>query len=372
MGMLYKRTKKLPDGTIKELPTIWIKYYQNGRAIRESTGTTKETVARRILRSREGDVEHGIPINPKMGLITFEEAAEALLNNYKANGLKTHDHAKRRIEKHLTPAFKGKRLGSITTDLIEKFIVDRQTAGASNGEINRELACLKRMFTLAVRARKLHAKPHIPMLKEDNVRKGFFEPEQFAAVRAKLPEALRPVVTFAFLTGWRLTSEILPLEWRQVDWNGRTVRLDPGTTKNRDGRTFPFTVAIESLLKAQLAEHERLKKANRIVPFVFHRNGERIKDLRGAWKNACDSANVPGRILHDFRRTVVRNLERDGVSRSAAMAMVGHKTESIYRRYAIVDAGALRDAAAKIDRAAGTLSGTPSTNEETGTTVEAA
>jgi integrase len=67
---------------------------------------------------------------------------------------------------------------------------------------------------------------------------------------------------------------------------------------------------------------------------------------------------LSGRILHDFRRTAVRNLERDGVSRSAAMAMVGHKTEAIYRRYAIVDAGALRDAAGKIDRAAGTIPGT--------------
>jgi integrase len=75
---------------------------------------------------------------------------------------------------------------------------------------------------------------------------------------------------------------------------------------------------------------------------------------------------VPGRIPHDFRRTAVRNLERAGVPRSAAMAMVGHKTESIYRRYAIVDAGALRDAAAKIDRAASTLSGTLGPNRQTG------
>jgi integrase len=65
------------------------------------------------------------------------------------------------------------------------------------------------------------------------------------------------------------------------------------------------------------------------------------------------AAGVPGRIVHDFRRTAVRNLERDGVPRSAAMAMVGHKTEASYRRYAIVDAGMLREAAAKIDRAAG-------------------
>jgi integrase len=352
MGMLYKRKQKQRDGTIVELPTIWIKYYQNGRAVRESTRTTKETVARRILRSREGDVEHGVPIHPKMGLVTFEDAAKDLINDYTVNGRKSLDHAKRRIELHLKPAFKGKRMLSITTPVIRAFITARLAAKASAGEINRELACLKRMFTLAVHAGKLHSKPHIPMLKENNVRRGFFEPAQFEAVRDHLPVTIRPVVTFAYLTGWRLASEILPLEWRQVDWNGRTVRLDPGTTKNAEGRTFPFTAALETLLKGQLVEHERLKKAGHIVPLVFHRNGEPIKTFRGAWKSACKAAGVPGRILHDFRRTAVRNLERDGVSRSAAMAMVGHKTESIYRRYAIVDAGALRDAAARIDRAA--------------------
>jgi hypothetical protein len=134
----------------------------------------------------------------------------------------------------------------------------------------------------------------------------------------------------------------------------------PGTTKNREGRTFPFTAELEQLLKDQLAEHEGLKKAQppRVVARVFHREGEPIKDFRGAFTTACRAASCPGRILHDFGGPPVRNLERGGLSRSAAMAMVGHKTESIYRRYAIVNAGALRDAAAKIDRAAGTFSGT--------------
>ena len=53
-------------------------------------------------------------------------------------------------------------------------------------------------------------------------------------------------------------------------------------------------------------------------------------------------------LLHDFRRTAVRNLERAGVPRSVAMAMVGHKTESIYRRYAIVDEQMHREAAEKL------------------------
>ena len=99
-------------------------------------------------------------------------------------------------------------------------------------------------------------------------------------------------------------------------------------------------------------------KAHKIVSLVFHRNGRPIRDFRAAWATACKNAGCPGRIPHDFRRTDVRNLERTGVARSAAMAMVGHRTEAIYRRYAIVDAGTLREAARKIDLVAGTISGT--------------
>ena len=95
MGCLYKRKQKLPDGRYRELSNWWIKYYQNGRAVRESTGTTKETKARKLLRSREGDVEHGIPINPKMGRISFEDATDDILNDYRVNERKSLDGLER-------------------------------------------------------------------------------------------------------------------------------------------------------------------------------------------------------------------------------------------------------------------------------------
>jgi integrase len=261
-------------------------------------------------------------------------------------------------------SFKG-RLIAITTSTIRSYTAQRLAAGAKNATVNRELALIKRMFSLAVKDGKLHARPHIPMLCEDNTRTGFFERDQFDAVRRNLPEPLRPVVAFAYLTGWRIKSEILPLEWRQVDWSGRVVGLDPGTTKNREGRTYPFTAELESLLIEQDGERERLQKAGQIVPRVFHRDGEPIRDFRKARDTATTAAGCPGRIPHDFRRTAVRNLERAGVPRSTAMAMVGHKTETIYRRYAIQDEGMLRDVAARLDRVAGTLSGTPARQSAT-------
>ena len=204
MGCLYKRKQKLPNGEYRELPTIWIKSYQGGRAMRESTGTTKETVARRILRSREGDVEKGIPIVPQMGKILFDDAADDLLIDYQVNAKRTYADTECRIDLHLKPVFTGKRLISITTADIRAYAAARQTAGAANGIINRELAALKRMFTLAVQGGKLHAKPHIPMLREDNTRRGFFEPHQFEAVCEHLPNG---IIKAGVLPAYRFKGE---------------------------------------------------------------------------------------------------------------------------------------------------------------------
>ncbi len=88
-----------------------------------------------------------------------------------------------------------------------------------------------------MQAEKIVSKPYIPMLTERNVRIGFFEYEEFLAVREALPSFLRSVVTFGYYTGWRVT-EVLNLQGRQVDLNTAEVRLDSGTTKNKDGRVI--------------------------------------------------------------------------------------------------------------------------------------
>ena len=110
------------------------------------------------------------------------------------------------------------------------------------------------------------------------------------------------------------------------------------------------------------AHRDGARQDGRIIPHVFHRDGEPIKSFRGAWRSACKTAGLPGRIFHDFRRTAVRNLERAGVSRSVAMQMVGNKTEAIYRRYAIVNDADLRAAAERLaavsERPTGTITGT--------------
>ena len=239
----------------------------------------------------------------------------------------------------------------------------RAINGASNAEINRELTLLKRMFTLAVQSRKLLHKPYIPLLEERNTRKGFFEQQQFASVLSHLPTSLGPVITFAFITGWRIPSEVLTLEWRQVDFAAGEIRLDPETTKNRDGRIFPMTGELRTLLQEQQAAAEQLKQQGHLIPWVFFRmvatkrrgpkSPKRIQQFTKAWKAACLAAGCPGRIPHDFRRTAVRNMVRRGIPERVAMQLAGHKTRSVFDRYHIVAASDLTEAAARLENVTG-------------------
>src|SRR5262249_30167020 len=142
----------------------------------------------------------------------------------------------------------------------------------------------------------------------------------------------------------------LRLQWRHVDFVAGEIRLDPGTTKNGDGRTFPMTSALRNLLEAQrVAIAELQRRVGSLCPYVFHRNGTPITTFLVVFKRACRDAGCPGRLVHDLRRTAVRNLVRAGIPERVAMQMTGHKTRSVFERYNIVSTGDLRDAAKRLD-----------------------
>jgi integrase len=154
---------------------------------------------------------------------------------------------------------------------------------------------------------------------------------------------------------WRTQSEVLTLERRYVDLEAGTLRLDPGMTKNREGRLIYLTPEIKTALASQLERVRAFeRRLGRVVPYVFthlgkgKRAGQRRRDFRKRWTTVCRKAGLAGRMRHDFRRTSVRNMERRAVPRSVAMKITGHKTEVIYKRYAIVADADLRDAARKL------------------------
>ncbi len=339
LGRIYQpKYRARVTREVKTSPTFWIQYSYRGVKYRESSHSTRYADATRLLKRRLGEMGRGQLIGPNPEKVTFEDLAAMVLNDYRANGRKSLKRAESAV-KHLKEFFGLARALDVSEDRISAYIRSRQDAGAYNATLHYEMAILKKSFSLALHAKKLIHRPDIPSIEVRNTRTGFFEDSEFRAVLGHLPDHLKPIIECAYLTGWRIRSELLPLTWRQVDFERGIVRLEPGSTKNDEGRVFPFTAfpALADLFRRQWDRTMECQvERGVVVPWVFHRNGRRIKDLRRAWKKACRAAGVPDRIPHDFRRTAVRNLERAGVSRSVAMMLVGHKTEAIYNRYAIV------------------------------------
>ena len=191
MGSLYKR------GSI-----YWIKYYRHGKPYRESTHSDMITKAQTLLKKREGEITEGKLPGIYFDKVTFEELAEDFLTDYRINGKDTLSKAERSV-KYLREFFGDMKATDVTTDRVRTYIQERMEAEMSNGSINRELAALKRMFHLGAECTppKVNLIPYIPMLKESNVRKGFFEYGEYLALKEALPEYLKPIVTFAYHTG---------------------------------------------------------------------------------------------------------------------------------------------------------------------------
>lgn len=144
--------------------------------------------------------------------------------------------------------------------------------------------------------------PYVPMLKEDNVRKGFFEHAEFLALRDALPSYLKGFVTFGYKTGWRI-SEISGLTWNKIDRFNGIVRLEAGETKNHEGRTIYLDDELQEVINQQW----ELRKKDKMTPYVFpnRRRTGKIFDFRFSWNQACNKAKIGKRLFHDFRRTAV-------------------------------------------------------------------
>jgi integrase len=347
-----------------------IQFYKNGKRIREATGTTEYDTAKKLLRQRLHEIDkneylarHGKPAR-------VEDLYDALLDHNRINRKGRARELPGRW-KHLSSAFGAMLAAELTTDDVRHYIRKRQDAGASNATVNRELATLKRMFNLGTECTppKVRVVPHIPMLKESNVRQGFVEDAEFSRLTAETSELwLRTFLELGFTYGWR-HSELLGLRVRQVNLANRTIRLDAGTTKNGEGREVTMTAKVAELVREAVAGKDA-------EAFVLTRRGKPIRDFRQTWRNLCVraglgsfacrgcGATVAGRkcecgsrkreyrglIPHDLRRSAAKAARRAGVPESVVMAMGGWKTAAMFRRYAIVSSADQREAVAMIER----------------------
>jgi integrase len=362
------------DGSIfRNGRSWWISYYHGGKRHRETGGDTPEA-ARKKLKARMKQIARDEFVGPIKERLTVEQLCDNLITDLETRGAK----AVPSFKSHLKPvraAFGTMRASHLTTEQIERFIQDRQAAGVRPATINRETGALRQALRLAVRTRSLAFVPYFPMLDEsDNVRRGFFEPTEFAALVALLPEPVSEIARFAYLTGWR-KGEILSLTWDRVDRTAREAHLS--TSKNGDPRAIAYDgdPDLEALIDRRWTarQYETADGQKGISAYVFHREGRPLVDIRDAWAKACREARLvkpcgscngvpaaedakvkcrrceghgvlPGRLFHDFRRTAGRDMVRGGVPETVAMRVTGHKTRAMFDRYNITSTDDIREA----------------------------
>jgi integrase len=352
LGRVFKaKWRDRKTGEMRESPNYSLGYYVSGEYKTETTDTDDYGKAMQLLIDRNQSRKDGVPITDKRST-TFEDCLSLVKQDYT---LKDRRQSLYRLTHTAMPKlaafFGGWRASQITTAAVVRYQVARKEAGAASATINRECAALKRGMRLAFKAGKITTVPLMDKLPENNVRHGFFSRDEVLAIKKHLGKRYHPVLDVAYITGWRVKSELLTRKWSDVDFDNGQLLLYVGQGKDKKvGRTFMFTDELRRVLTAQREYVDKIEeKTKKKVPYVFVRSsGEPIRSFYKAWNDACAAAGLE-RFLHDFRRTAVRNLELAGVSRKAAMQMVGHKTEDVYRRYTIVDQAMLEDAAKRLD-----------------------
>jgi integrase len=365
----------------------WIQFY-DGRGIqmRESTGIPIdspgwEKKAEKTLRGKIGEVAAGIVRDDRS--IRYEQLRDAYLDFYQVNKLRSLQFDKQgkaytTAQRRLDDFFRGFRAADIGADHVRKFIKEQQAKGLSKGSINRSIAALKRMFSIAKGDERLRNIPAFPKkLEEDPAREGFLEREQYENLSRALPAYLRLPLAVGYFTAMR-EGEILAIEWTQVDLLENVITLSPTQTKTKKGRQVPIIPELRALLLEQRAAR---REECPLVCFRLDHKGHAvpIRSFRKAWYSAClkaglgrfepvvDSEGKPefaasrgprskpkvkqryvGQIFHDLRRSGVRSLIRAGISRDVAKKISGHKTDSIFSRYNITDSKDLADAGRKL------------------------
>ena len=338
----------------------YLSYYdESGNQHIESSKTAKKSTAQSMSTSRLEGTRKGEVVDVRK--LRYEDIRALVISDYKTKGKlvtveqdgETVETGRKQIFKALDEFFANMPVYKINTQKLRSFVAHRMDSGISGATCNRNLALLRRMFTLAIEEKLIQGNPKFPMQEESDPREGFVERPVFEQIRASMPSNLHPYLTFAYETGCRpgATKQIV---WPWVHLAEKEIHLPARAVKNR----FPLILPLSSELAGML------KKLFRDEKPVFD-----TTNFRKAWEKACVKVGqgqiearkdagkkkwyqYKGLIPYDFRRSAARNLIDAGVDETTAMKITGHKTNAMFRRYNIVSTEQLHKAMGKVEQAA--------------------
>ena len=335
-------------GLIKRGQKWYVQLRDNGRLIRQSTGTHIKKVAQEIEAKIKMELVEGKYFDKGQGnKKTFRDMVEKYMTE---EAVKKAPKSKLRDEvslKHLLPVFGDKYLSKITPNMITSYKLKRRQEGASASSINKELAFSKHAFNIAVKVwgwikDNPFAKVSMERLSQPRVR--YLTPEEFDKLYQACNDKLKPIVLLAVNTGMR-QDNILSLRWQDVDLNRGVIVLPH--TKNGERLGLPMNETVKNLLK----ELNKVRHIN--SPYVFHTStGNRFDGSKiDKWfREALKKVGITDFRFHDLRHTFASWLVQNGVDLYVVQRLLGHKTGEMTRRYAHLAPDNLRDGVTILDK----------------------
>lgn len=359
-GSVYKPSwTDRRTGQRREGKTWWVSFYVGvgggKKRVRIDTKETEYKNARKRLTEEQARAHINGGKDPRdASRVKFDALGEAVLRRYAEKRFRSV----RRVQislTHLTEFFAEHRITDIDQGAVERYKDHRLGQGAAPASVNRELSTLKLGFGLLERKLKVNLKPYIELLAEDNIRQGFVVQAEIDRLLQHLPPHIAPAIECAYLTGWRLCSELLSRTRDDVidlDNENAHLFLDAFHSKNGKPRRFYFNAIprLREIIESQIAAADALElKIGRPVPHLFFQPpGGRIRNLRRRWRSATKAAGLEGLIPHDLRRSAVKNLNDAGIPRELAKLFTGHRSDAVYSRYSLESDESLKMAAAKL------------------------
>jgi integrase len=324
----------------------WIEYRWQGRPYRQAVSrlvgcvpsAVTEAMAKRVLEAKLRELYSGAFIEPRNRKVTVGELLDDLARNIKLRGKKTWED-RQALAARLKADVGSLRAVQLDTARFEMLAERWQDAdGLMPATINDRLRFLRQALALGVEKKIVPNVPKITFLAVNNARTQVVTPEMWPTIHARMMGVWADVAEFAWLSAWR-KAEILDLGWADLDLGARRLRIE--TTKNGDPRILPLDDELWTLV-------ERRHRERVLSPFVFHRAGRRLRDMtaRKKFQAAARRAGFDGLVFHDLRRSAITNMIDAGVPELVVMAISGHRSLGMLKRYFIKNTQRMSEALA--------------------------
>ncbi|MDA0857050.1 MAG: site-specific integrase [Proteobacteria bacterium] len=321
----------------------WIEYRDHGKRKRERIGPSKAAAEARLLEVQRALVEDKHIERDKNAKVTLDQLFDWFLNLQEVKALDSYVRMTQQIKSLSRLTNTNQVVRDLTILQLEEYAVRRlqESSPTKRGQtiapktVKEELNLLRNILNRALRYEFISKIPvsRYPVIKIDNIRKRVFSEVEYQLLLEVCPLWLRRIVIMARGTGMR-QGEILKLQWSDVDLKTGFVRLNASMTKTDEARLVRLLPEVIAMLndtpRALHTQQVFLSATNKPIPYW-------TTYVQKTWKQSLEKAGIEGACFHDLRHDFVTRAMRNGNASHVVMKQVGHKSDSMLRRYQLID-----------------------------------